>query len=65
MYSHSSNRKNKIMANGIESELFNNTIEASFREPDLVACFAVSITLLIVSCANETTVEVIYHARTK
>jgi hypothetical protein len=53
------------MANGIESKLFNNTIETSFREPDLVACFAASITLLSVSCANERTVEVIYHARTK
>lgn len=53
------------MANGIESALFSNTIEISFREPDLVNCFAVSITLLSVSCANKTTIDVICDTRTK
>ena len=43
----------KITANGKDSELFSNTIEASLRFPDFVTCLALSMTILNVSCQKE------------
>lgn len=40
------------MAKGRDNKLFSNTIETSFRDPDLVACFALSMTRRRVSCHN-------------
>lgn len=49
-YSHSPKMRIRRMAKGKDSALFNNTIEISFRDPDLVDCFAMSITWRRVSC---------------
>lgn len=42
----------KNVAKGRDNKLFSNTIETSFRDPDLVACFALSMTRRRVSCHN-------------
>jgi hypothetical protein len=50
MYSHSSNSRIKMIPKGRDNKLFSRTIEISLRDPLLVNCFAVSITLRRVSC---------------
>lgn len=48
----------KNAPNGNDNKLFSNTIETSFREPELVTAFAVSIIRRRVSCLQSTNVNV-------
>lgn len=46
------------MPSGKDNRLFNNTIETSFKDPDFVTAFAVSMTLRRVSCLQSTNIDI-------